>query len=202
MSIDFDRDRIQRQLKIYGAIVIAWYALLVLPLCLRSFTVFHTFWGELLLLLWLTACLSFCNVFAYLTWLGVLRSCLKRRGAALAVNKEGIVVNATGYPLGQLFWTDIEKIYPADVNLGFSINRWKQSPGNFRQRGVVVLLKDGVDLQSRYKSAWRLTAAFQNKSCQGKNRWLFIPELMLTATADDLIVRLNEFYIAQVRDPH
>lgn len=198
LAFEFDRARIRRQLKPYSLVLLAQCLFWFLAVCLWLFPVVHTPWIVGLLMICLLAMLRTCDDYNY--WFGVLRSCLKRQGTALAVNRDGIIVNATGYPLGQLFWNEIEKMYPAEETLRLLAIGWKRMPVISRQRGLVVLLKDGTDFQSRCGSHWRIGSAFRNKSCRGKNRWLFIPEMMLTTTADDVMMRLNEFYTAQVRE--
>ena len=126
---------------------------------------------------------------------------LKRRGAALVVNHTGIVDNATEYVLGQIAWAEIEKMYPSVLATPLLTNWWKM-PTVDRQRGVVVVLKDGVDFHSRTgRRARFVKSALNTRFGPDKSRWLFIPEMLLATTAGDVIRRLNEFYVTQVTKP-
>ncbi len=136
----------------------------------------------------------------YAQRLGVLWRSFKRRRNALVVNHSGIVDNASDYALGQIEWAEIETIYPWDRTLQWFRGHWKNFPIVDRQRGIVVWLKEGVDLQTRLQDKpWLVRNSFKEQFKKRNKVWLFIPETLLDTPADEVMERLNEFYVAQVR---
>lgn len=117
---------------------------------------------------------------------------LKSGTPALVVNKTGVVDNASFAGLGLLRWNEIEKMYPAnlEVPLGFGL-RLKS------RRMVVIVLKDMDALYARMPPlrAWLLVGPKRLR-----RDWIGICDKILTVTADEFIQRLNVFYIASVQE--
>lgn len=69
-----------------------------------------------------------------------------------------------------------------------------------KERGVVIILKDDVDFETRLRDkSWIIKLAFKEKFKRGLERWVFVPDVLLTVTADELMVQLNRFYVTEVR---
>ena len=70
----------------------------------------------------------------------------------------------------------------------------------FRQRGLVIMLKESADLRPLLENKPRSGRWIGREWYQpGKRRWLFVPEAVLPMSAEDLMTQLNKFYIAEVR---
>lgn len=186
LAFEFDRDRIRQQFNASQIILVSF------ALCGMLWGVFrlhHLFWVcDLIAVLFLVTVFSSS---AYLRRHDLLARCCKRSGPALIVNPDGIIVNALSQTSGQIAWQDIEKMYPMELTERLFQSNWQKMPVVSKQRGLAIILKTGTDFQQRYRDSGRW-----------KVQWLFIPEMMLTTTADGVIGRLNEFYIAQVRGAH
>jgi len=69
-----------------------------------------------------------------------------------------------------------------------------------KERGVVIILKDDVDFEARLRGkSWIIKPAFKEKFKRGREHWVFVPDVLLTVTADELMVQLNRFYVTEVR---
>ncbi len=193
ISFDFDRAKMRRRLSVYSAIV--------LGAIVFGVTLFHVAgrgWAEWAVLGLVYALLP--SYFGTMQWVGVLVRGLKRADEAVCVNQKGLVDNASGYALGQLAWDEIEKMYPSDLDIRLFASWWDRMPVISKQRGVVVMLKDGVDFQRCLRGKPKLIQSLSRPwYAAGRRRWLFIPEMALAVTADELMTRLNAFYIAEMR---
>ena len=116
-----------------------------------------------------------------------LKRGLKQKTPAVVISHTGITDNASQFAFGQLAWDQIEKMYPYDVKTHLITNWWTKMPVVFKQRGVAIQLKDDANLSN----VWYRS---------GKRRWLFIPEMTLPVTANDLMSQINKFYVAEVRE--
>lgn len=197
IAFDFDRAKIRRRLATYSAVVLGGYASMFLAWGLSQFHAIGQDWG------WVTTVFILfvgLHVTDYARWLGICRRGLRRKGTALVVNQAGIVDNASEYILGQLNWDEIEKMCPWDWNSRLFVNWWRRMPIISRQRGVMVIFKAGVDFSPRLRDkSWIIRSSFSDRFTRGRERWIFIPDALLTVTADELMVQLNRFYIAEVR---
>ncbi len=197
MAVEFDRAKIRHRLTFY-ALPLTGYAICVA--LLYSLAISHV--GErswvsyVAVAILLITSVSFLE---YVRWAGILGRALRRRGNAFAVNKLGVVDNATDYAFGQLAWNEIEKMYPWSWTTRLLGNRWKQMPVICTERGIVIVLKDNADLRARVQNkSWIRRSAFEAEFAQGR-RWFFVPEAVLPVTASDLMKQINEFYMTQVR---
>lgn len=186
LAFEFDRAGIRQQYKTCRVILLSF------ALCGVLWGVFlthHLFWAcNLLGILVLVTVFSSS---AFVRRHDLLARCWKRQEPALIVNPEGIIVNALSQPSGQIAWQDIEKMYPTELTERLFRSIWQKMPVVSKQRGLAIILKAGTDFQRRYRDSgiWKV-------------EWLFIPETLLTTTADDVMVRLNKFYVTQVREAH
>ena len=195
IAFDFDRAKMGRRLATYSAILLGGFAFMFLGLPLSHSVGTGWEWSILALTL-----LVVMHVLPYLLWVGIITRGLRRKGAAIIVNQIGIIDNASDYTLGQLGWEEIEKMYPWDWKSRLLSDRWEKMPVLSKERGIVVELKDGVDLQRLLLGKPRFIRSLTRPwYVGGRGRWLFIPEMVLTVTADDLMTRLNDFYTTQVR---
>ena len=197
IAFEFDRTKMRRKLTMYSALLIGWavsVALLYNWVIPYTKSISCTRYIVMVVVL-----LAFGNFLEYLRWIGIFGRGLRRQGKALVVNNLGIMDNATDYTLGQLTWAEIEKMYPWNRTTRLFGNRWQKMPVICRERGIVIYLKEGVSLQTRLQSkSWIRRSSFEAEWSQGK-RWLFISESLLDTPADELMRRLNAFYVAQVR---
>ena len=186
LAFEFDRARIRQQFNIYQkALLLVSLFFLVCGGLWFAYRIHHRFWASDLaaVLVLVTACASSSAISRQHD---LLMRCWKRSGPALVVNANGIIVNALNQPSGQITWQDIEKMYPMELKERLFRSTWEKMPMLSKQRGLAIILKTGTDFQRSYRDSgiWKV-------------HWLFIPELLLTTTADDVMIRLNEFYIAQ-----
>lgn len=199
IAFEFDHAGMWRRLVLRGMATLAGFALLAAFCYLLRFQLGRLTWREGLLLAFVIV--AFPAYQENTRWMDLLLSGLRRRGAALVIDPAGIVDNATEYALGQIAWSEIEKMHTGVWATPLLTNWWKM-PAVDRQRGVVVVLKDGIDFHSRAGAGSKLArAALKSQLWQGRGRWLFVPEMLLATTADDVIKQLNKFYIAQVKGP-
>ena len=197
IAFDFDRAKTQRQLMTYSAILLGGFVLMLLPWVLSLSRVIGQSWGWAITVFIL---LIGVHLTDYARWLGICRRGLRRQGTALVVNQAGIIDNASEYTLGQLNWGEIEKMYSWDWNSRIFVNWWRRMPIISKQRGVMVIFKDGVDFSPRLRDKpWIIRSSFNDRFTRGRRRWIFIPDILLTVTADELMAQLNRFYIAEVR---
>ena len=197
ISFDFDRIKTKRRLTLYMAAVLGGLAFMFLSWDLSLFGVIGQGWGWVILVLALFVATH--SAF-YAQWIGILGRGLRRSGAAIVVNQYGIVDNASDYILGQLTWAEIEKMYSCDWKTRLITDRWKRMPVLTKERGVVIILKDDVDFETRLRGkSWIIKPAFKEKFKRGREHWVFVPDVLLTVTADELMVQLNRFYVTEVR---
>ena len=202
IAFEFDRPKMRRRLAAYSVILLGGLGLVTL---LGLFSSSHhgsagrswTWWLVLVLMALLEV-----RLLDYVLWVGVLIRGLRRQKAAFVVNEAGIIDNASESAVGQLAWGEIEKMYPSNWNSRLLLNWWKRMPVISRQRGVVVVLKDDVDLQHCLAGKSKLVRSLMRQWYEsGRGRWLFIPEMAIAVTADEMMTRLNDFYATQVREP-
>jgi|GEM_PF-7074042 len=197
IAFDFDRAKTRQRLTSYGMIVLGGFALMLLPWVLSLSRVIGQSWGWAIVVFIL---LIGVHLSDYARWLGICWRGLRRQGAALVVNQAGLVDNASEYALGQLTWDEIEKMYPWDWNSRLLVGWWRIMPIISKQRGIVVILKDGVNFQHLLRSKSKIIRLLSKQwYVAGRGRWLFIPEMVLTVTADEMMTQLNRFYSAEVR---
>lgn len=198
IAFDFDRAKMRRRLATYSVVLLAGIAFMFFGLSL-SHLVGQGWVGWLVLVL---IYVVWIHLIEPLRWVGVLWRGLRRQEAAIVVNQSGVVDNASEYVLGQLSWDEIEKMYPYDWNSRLLLNWWKRMPVISKQRGIAVVVKDGIDLQHLVHGKSRLIRSLTRQwYVSGRGRWLFIPEMVLAVTADELMKSLNDFYTTQVRGP-
>lgn len=197
ISFDFDRANIRRRLIFYGALFLVGITFVILSTGWFLSRAGGTGWLRALAILVIIA--FEVRLVEGAWWVGVLSRGIRRKDAAIVVNDNGVVDNASVYALGELAWNEIEKIYPSDWNSRL-IPNWKKTPVISRQRGIVVILKDSANLQRLLLAKPRLTRLLSKQwYVSGRRRSLFIPEAMLTVSADELMRRLNLFYVTEVR---
>jgi len=199
IGFDFDRAKTRQRLATYSAILLGSFAFMLLSWDLLLVRVIGQNWAWVVLVL-----ISFValHTTSYSQWVGTLGRGLRRRGTALVINQEGIVDNASDYTLGQLTWGEIEKMYPWDWKTWLLVNRPSKMPVLTKERGIVIVFKDEIDFEPRYRNKpWITRSAYKEKLGRGRKRWIFIPDVLLTVTADELMTRLNDFYTTQVRGP-
>ena len=188
LAFEFDHAGIRQHFNIYQkALLLVSLFFLVCGGLWLAYRIHHRFWASDLaaVLVLITTCAASSALSRKHDLFG---RCWKRSGPALIVNPDGIIVNALNQPSGQIVWQDIEKMYPTDLEERLFGSTWQRMPMVSKQRGLAIILKTETNFQRRYRDSgiWKV-------------QWLFIPETLLTTTADDLMVRLNEFYVAQVR---
>ncbi len=197
ISFDFDRAKMRRRLTFYSISSGAFLSILF-PGYWASSHVYGISWAG-----WLVLAIMFIvgvPLIQNARWVGAFGRGLKRKGAAVIVNKNGIVDNASDCAVGSLAWDEIETMYRWDLNSRLLVNWWERMPVISRQRGIVVILKDSANLQRLLLAKPRLIRLLSKQwYVSGRRRWLFIPEAMLTVSADELMRRLNLFYVTEVR---
>jgi hypothetical protein len=197
ISFDFDRPTMRRRLTAYSAVLLAWMAPAFFGLALAHAATGWAGWLALGLM-WVIVTHSI----QYATWVGALSRGLRRKTPAVVVNRDGIVDNASPYALGQLGWDEIEKMYPGDWTVRLFGGRSRRMPVINKQRGIAVILKDGVDLQRCLVGKPKFVRSMARPwYARERGRWLFIPEMMLTVPADELMRQINHFYTTQVLGP-
>lgn len=199
ISVGFNRPKMRSCLVTYGALLVAEVAVAVIACCLSMSHSAFPQWAQ-----WLMLPLMFLMlvpIFEYTQWVGDLWRGLKRKNPAFIINQTGIVDNASNFCLGQLTWDEIQKMYPWDWNSRLILNWWTKMPITIKQRGVVILLKDGVDFQHRVRrNPWIVRLLMKGWCMKERKRWLFIPEMLLDVTAEEFMQGINSFYISQVRN--
>ncbi len=199
IAFDFDRAKTRRRLTTYNAIVLGSLAFMLLCWDLSLLHVISRGWAWILLVPILFIAV---HTTSYAQWIGVLGRGLKRSGSAVIVNRDGVVDNASDYALGQLTWAEIEKMYPWDWKTWLLVNKPSKMPVLSKERGIVIIFKDEVDFEPRFRGKpWITRSAYKEKLGRGRKRWVFIPDALLTVTADELMTRLNDFYRTQVKGP-
>ena len=125
-----------------------------------------------------------------------LRRGLLYNDPAIVINKDGIVDNASGYMVGQIAWHEIERMHPWSMEARFLQNRFFKTPIIARHPGFVIVFKNKAYLERlpQTKSFW-----MRVDHITGYGKWLFVPGSLLGVTPDELMRRLNSFYIAEVR---
>lgn len=197
ISFDFDRAKMRRRLAAYSAIFLGGIVFLAVSGGLVLSRVGKGWVGWLVLVLIYVVGV---HVIESARWVGALGRGLRRQEPALAINETGVVDNASDIAPGQLAWNEIEKMYPSEWKLRLLLDWWRRMPVISKQRGIVVILKDDVNFQRCLLGKPRFTQWLTRPwYVGGRGRWLFIPEIVLTVSADELMLRLNDFYTTQVR---
>ena len=198
LAFEFDRAKMRRKFGLYTAASAGGIALTAAVIVWGNSHFGSHNWASIAILL--LASVVFGNFIDYLRWAGILGRSLMRQGTAVVINREGLVDNATDYALGQITWSEIEKMYPWSWK-NHLVSDWLQKmPVICEQRGLMIVLKDGADFQDRLRhKSWIRREAFKSLFVRGQKRWLFVPEMLLDTSAGDLMKRLNGFYSAEVR---
>ena len=198
ISFDFDRAKTRRWIVRYSIVFIGGLLLVALSGGYALSHVTGLGWARIVVLV-LVAAVSV-HLPDYARWAGVFGRGMRREGPALVINEAGIVDNASDIALGQLAWGEIEKIYLCEWKARLLVDRWTKMPVISKQRGVTVLLKDSVDFQHLLLEKPRIVRLLSKQwYASSRGRWLFIPDALLTVTADELMAQLNRFYVTEVR---
>lgn len=134
------------------------------------------------LFLWFTAC-----------WVLFLGRCLRFHTPAFIFRQDGIVDNVSGYWLGLIHWTELERIYPSSLYVGlrFAPRVSLRIP---RRRLVVIALKSGTTCLVRQPKWKRYPLALEHLK-----EGVAVDDRMLTVTATEFMQSLNEYYVTHVR---
>jgi len=126
-------------------------------------------------------------------WALFLGRCLRFRTPAFLFHQDGIVDNATGHWVGLIYWSEIERIYAADLRfrVPFAPRVRLRIP---RRRLVFIVLKQGTELLSR-QPQWKRSLL----RIEPERGILRVDERMLTVTATEFMQSLNEYYVTHVR---
>lgn len=198
IAFDFDRAKMRRRLIIYSVILVGGLLLVALSGGWALSHIAGLGWTRIIIFVLMITTLV--RLIDYARWVGAFGRGVRRKGPAIVINEVGVVDNASDIAPGQLAWGEIEKIYPCDWNSRLLVDRWTKMPVISKQRGVTVILKDGVDFQHLLLKRPKIIRLLSKEwYASGRGRWLFIPETMLTVTADELMRQLNSFYVAEVR---
>jgi hypothetical protein len=127
-----------------------------------------------------------------------LRRAFQRNEPAMIINRTGIVDHVSTYMVGQIAWDEIQRIGPWTRERRLIPNPFLKTPLISKYRFVAIVMKDKAYLERlpRLKS---LQLRIDANACYG--RQLLVPENFLEINADELLTRLNDFYMKEVRGP-
>ncbi len=130
------------------------------------------------------------------SYLSTLRRSLRLGEPALVINRTGIVARASGYMVGQLAWDEIQKMHLWTDERRLISNRFFKTRIIARYRMIVIVMKDKSYLQ-RLPRVTAFQIKIDNRCRNGG--LVFVPEYLLEITSDEVMTRLNAYYIAEVR---
>ena len=198
VAVEFDRPKMRQYLLKFLAIFLGVMVSALTVMVLLQAHAATTGWPKLLV----TLLTGFVIVQAmdYVEYIGLLSRGLGKKIPAVVINQIGIQDNASKFSLGQLAWSEIEKMYPCDCKSRLLANRWRKMPVIFKQHGITIILKDSADLRHLQANKPRWVQKLSQEWYRPRNgRWLFIPEMLLDTPAIEVMERLNQFYVAEVR---
>ena len=198
IAIEFDRPKMRGYLMKSLALFFGWVVIPALAWGALQSRVSPRGWLHWLALLLFV--LMAVHGVEFVQYLGVLVRGSTKRMPAVVINHAGILDNSSYFALGQLTWNEIQEMYPYEAKSRMLTNWWTKMPVISRVRGVMIILKDSADLRHLIENRphWiRALSAKWYRPCKG--RWLFIPEMVLPVTADELMGQINRFYVAEVR---
>jgi len=177
--------------------IIAWSAMLLIPF------VYFTLWahfrppdnsllGVAVFIVMLLILLVHTLVFAVFTF-RVRR--YRFHKWAFRVTKTGIEDNVSGYELGQLAWDDIDRMWSTTEESVRRRNRFVRTPVARTESFLIIHLKEAKEDQASKQrtGVWN--------SSRRRPEHLRLPETDLEMPISEVLRRLNEFYIKEVRSP-
>ena len=163
IAFEFDRAQMRQKFAIYSLI---FYGGMALILLLLMFNLAYKSWASLIVTLILAVAAVYLMVYGH--WTYIFRIGLKQRSSAIIVNSLGVVDNASNYALGQLLWPEIEKMYPQTITYRLFGSRWQKMPVVSSYRRIVIVLKEGVDVQARLQQkSWSVKYTFKEQFKRG-----------------------------------